>query len=166
MLQFHSIKSCCFAVSLKFTLTVLHHRYIIIDAVVFHMKASPLFNIIVKKREVGGNLRAAWCRLLLLYQEMLWQPWCAIFVTEITLMMTFGYFILSLRQLTRLPVSAKFSLVSGEELLLIWSKINTKIEISELVNSRKSWQAVIVQRLIYLLLYCTFEAIFIQHVQM
>lgn len=40
------------------------------------------------------------------------------------------------------------------------------MEISELVNRRKSWQAVTVQRLIYLLLYCTFEAIFFQHVRM
>lgn len=62
-------------------------------------------------------MRAArWC-LLLLFQEMQWQPWCAIFVTEITPMMTFGYFIL--RQLTRVPICAKFSLVSREELLLI-----------------------------------------------
>lgn len=84
---------------------------LIIDAVVFNIKASPLFNIIVEKREVGCNLRAAWWCLLLLYQEMQWQPWCAIFVMEITPMMTFGYFILSLRQLTRLPVCAKFTSV-------------------------------------------------------
>lgn len=47
------------------------------------------------------------------------SPWCAIFVTDVTPMMTFGRFILSLRQLKRLPVCAN-SLVSGEELLLIW----------------------------------------------
>lgn len=48
--------------------------------------------------------------------------------------------------------------------MLVWSKVNMKIEISELVNKTKSWQEVVSLRIISLLLYCTFEAIFIWHI--